>query len=93
MVFRSPTFHGSEPQVETDHSTRATLEEAVCNALGVAGGIDACDVVATVDGDEVFLDGFVGTVAEIERAAEVAQSVEGVRSVQNRILLSTGGRG
>lgn len=93
MVFRSPTFHGAEPQVETDHSTRAALEESVSNALGVAGGIDACDVVVTADGDEVFLDGVVGTVREIERATAVAKAVEGVRSVQNRILLSTGGRG
>jgi osmotically-inducible protein OsmY len=93
MVFKSGTFHGSEPQAETDHFTRASLEEAVSNALSVAGGIDASDLVVTADGPEIFLDGLVGTIAEIERASVVARSVDGVISVQNRIQLSTGGRG
>ena len=33
------------------------------------------------------LTGTVGTVGEIERATVVAKAVEGVHSVQNRILL------
>jgi osmotically-inducible protein OsmY len=33
------------------------------------------------------LSGTVGTVGEIERATAVAQAVEGVHVVQNRILL------
>ncbi|RWX04456.1 BON domain-containing protein, partial [Rhizobium hidalgonense] len=35
----------------------------------------------------IVLTGTVGTVGEIERATAVAMAVEGVHSVQNRILL------
>jgi osmotically-inducible protein OsmY len=93
MVFKAATFRGAEPQVETDHYTRASLEAAVSNALGVAGGIDASDVKVTATDEDVFLDGRVSTLEEIERATTVAQSVNGVHAVQNRILLSEGGRG
>ena len=93
MVFKAATFRGIEPQVETDHSTRASLEATVSNALGVAGGIDASDVTVTATDADIFLDGSVGTVEQIERATIVARSVEGVHAVRNRILLSEGGRG
>jgi osmotically-inducible protein OsmY len=93
MVFKAATFHGVEPEVETEHYTRALLEAAVSNVLAVAGGIDASEVNVTAVGDDIVLGGTVCTVAEIERATVVAQSVEGVRSVRNQILLGRQGNG
>jgi osmotically-inducible protein OsmY len=86
MVFKAATFHGIEPEIETEHHTRAVLEAAVANALAVAGGIDACDVEVRAKGQEITLDGMVATPGEIERASIVAKTVEGVRLVRNRIV-------
>jgi osmotically-inducible protein OsmY len=93
MVFKTATFRGTEPQVETDHSTRAKLETAVSDALGVAGGIDASEVIVTAKGEDVFLDGVVGTPQEIERATAVARAISGVHSVENRISVGPAGNG
>ncbi|EJC81552.1 putative periplasmic or secreted lipoprotein [Rhizobium leguminosarum bv. trifolii WSM2297] len=87
MVFKEQTFHGLEPEMEAEISNRASVEAAVANALAIAGGIDAADVEVTMENDQIVLTGTVGTVGEIERATAVAMAVEGVHSVQNRILL------
>jgi osmotically-inducible protein OsmY len=87
MVFKEQTFHGLEPEMEVEIANRASVEAAVANALAIAGGIDASDVEVTMENDQIFLSGTVGTVGEIERATAVAMAVEGVHSVQNRILL------
>ncbi|PDS79709.1 BON domain-containing protein [Rhizobium sp. L43] len=87
MVFKEQTFHGLEPEIETEIANHALLESAVANALAIAGGIDAADVEVTMEEDQVVLTGTVGTVGEIERATAVAKAVEGVHSVRNRILL------
>lgn len=87
MVFKEPTFHGLEPEMELEIANRASVEAAVANALAIAGGIDASDVEVTMENGQVLLSGTVGTVGEIERATAVASAVEGVNAVQNRILL------
>ncbi|MFS8146963.1 transporter [Rhizobium sp. R635] len=87
MVFKEPTFHGLEPEMELEIANRASVEAAVANALAIAGGIDASDVEVTMENGQVLLSGTVGTVGEIERATAVARAVEGVNAVQNRILL------
>ncbi|EJT03623.1 BON domain-containing protein [Rhizobium sp. CCGE 510] len=87
MVFKEQTFHGLEPEMEAEISNRASVETDVANALAIAGGIDASDVEVTMESDQIVLSGTVGTVGEIERATAVAKAVEGVHSVQNRILL------
>ena len=86
MVFKAASFHGEEPEVETQHSTRAVLESAVAHALAVAGSIDASDVAVRAAGNEITLDGSVATTGEIERATLVAQAVAGVGRVRNRIV-------
>ncbi|RUM24977.1 BON domain-containing protein [Rhizobium vallis] len=87
MVFKEQTFHGLEPEIDAEIANRASVEAAVANALAIAGGIDASDVEVTMDEGQIVLTGIVGTVGEIERATAVAKAVEGVQSVQNRILL------
>ena len=93
MVFKEQTFHGLEPEIDAEIANRASVEAAVANALAIAGGIDASDGEVTMDEGRIVLTGTVGTVGEIERATVVARAVEGVQSVQNRILLGGPGVG
>ena len=93
MVFKEHTFHGLEPEIDAEIANRASVEAAVANALAIAGGIDASGVEVTMDEGRIVLTGTVGTVGEIERATVVARAVEGVQSVQNRILLGGPGVG
>ncbi|MBB3137190.1 osmotically-inducible protein OsmY [Rhizobium pisi] len=93
MVFKEQTFHGLEPEIDAEIANRASVEAAVANALAIAGGIDASDVEVTMDEGRIVLTSTVGTVGEIERATVVARAVEGVQSVQNRILLGGPGVG
>ena len=87
MVFKPQTFHEVPPQVEMDNPTDATLEADVAEALGRAGLIDASRVGVTAAGAVVTLDGFVGSQFEVETAGEIAARVEGVRDVDNRLLV------
>ena len=75
MVFKQPTFYGEPFEPETGANQDAALEEAVANALAVAGGIDAADVKVTLEVREVVLTGMVATAAEIERATAVARAL------------------
>jgi osmotically-inducible protein OsmY len=93
MVLKAATFHGEEPEVETEHYTRASLEAAVANALATSGGINAWDIKVRSVGEEIVLDGSVATAEEIDRATEVVQSVEGVGAVRNQIVMGQHGNG
>ena len=87
MVFKPQTFHQVPPQVEIDNPTDATLEAEVAEALGRAGLIDASRVGVTAAGAVITLDGFVGSEFEVETAGEIAARVEGVKDVDNRLLI------
>ncbi|WP_018857742.1 BON domain-containing protein [Rhizobium sp. 42MFCr.1] len=88
MVFKQPTLYGEPFEPETGANQDAALEEAVANALAVAGGIDAADVKVTLEGREVVLTGMVATAAEIERATAVARALAGTRPVRNDIKVA-----
>ncbi|MCS0460873.1 MULTISPECIES: BON domain-containing protein [Rhizobium] len=87
MVFKQPTFFGEPFDPETGDED-ASLEEAVANALAVAGGIDAADVKVTVEDHAVVLTGVVATAPEIERATAVAQAIAGGKPVRNDIRVA-----
>jgi len=87
MVFKEATFHGRQPEIETEFVNHAALEIAAADALASAGDIDASDVQVTADDNDIVLTGTVSTVGEIERAAAIVRSVRGVHDVRNRILL------
>jgi osmotically-inducible protein OsmY len=93
MVLKAATFHGEAPEVENEYANRASLEAAVANALATSGGVDGWDIKVRSVGDEIVLDGSLGTTAEIERATEVARSVEGVGTVRNQIVVGQRGNG
>ncbi|MDL2406344.1 BON domain-containing protein [Rhizobium calliandrae] len=85
MVFKAATFHGVETKIESENARRSALESAVANALAVAGGLDASDVIVIAAGQEIRLHGMVATQQEVERATAVAEAVPGVRLVRNMI--------
>jgi osmotically-inducible protein OsmY len=87
MVSKPGTFFGTEPEVEVEDKTKATLEAAVAGALATSGGVDASDVHVTAEGNDIVLSGLVATRDEVERAADVAQAVVGVGSVTNQITV------
>ncbi|EJL57609.1 putative periplasmic or secreted lipoprotein [Rhizobium sp. CF122] len=88
MVFKQPTFFGEPYEPQTGADQDAALEEAVANALAVAGGIDAADVKVTLDDHAVVLTGIVATAPEIERATAVAQAIAGTTPVRNEIKIA-----
>jgi len=87
MVFKPQTFHEIPPQVEIDNPTDASLEADVAEALGRAGLVDASRVGVTATGAVITLDGFVGSRSEVETAGEIAARVDGVKDVDNRLLV------
>lgn len=90
MVFKPQTFHEIPPQAEMDDPTSSLLEADVAAALARAGTIDASRVEVTAADGTVTLQGFVGSLAEIDTAGEVAAGVEGVTVVDNRLLVEAG---
>ena len=90
MVFKPQTFHEIPPHAEMHDPTTAMLEAGVAEALARAGAIDASRVEVTAANGAITLQGFVSSLAEIETAGEVAESVAGVTVIDNRLLVETG---
>jgi len=90
MVFKPQTFHEFPPQAEMDDPTSSLLEADVAGALARAGAVDASRVEVTAARGTVTLEGFVGSLPEIDTAGEVAASVEGVTVIDNRLLVEAG---
>lgn len=85
MVFKPQTFHDRPPVAEFQDPTQATLEARVAEALARAASVDASQVAVTVVDGVVTLEGLVSASEEIDRVAEVALSVTGVATLQNRV--------
>ena len=62
----------------------------VRHALEDAGRIDAAGIDVVVSDGVVSLWGTAGSKAELQRAGEVAQRVDGVKSVDNRLVVVRG---
>jgi hyperosmotically inducible protein len=62
-----------------------TLTAKVKAALLAADGIQATDITVETQQGIVILTGKVGDTTQVQRAAEIAQGVEGVKSVDNRL--------
>lgn len=90
MVFKPQTFHEIPPQAEIDDPTDSLLETNVAGALARAGAVDASRVEVTAAQGTITLEGFVGSLSEIETAGEVAASVAGVKVIDNRLLVEAG---
>lgn len=53
---------------------------------------DGLNIDVEVDRNQVQLNGFVDSQAQIDRAGEIARSISGVASVQNNLQVSDGGK-
>ncbi|PPD15775.1 MAG: transporter [Methylobacterium sp.] len=85
MVFKDARFHGEKraqmlPVV-------AVTEARVATLLASAPDLDGSSITVTAMDDGIVLAGFVTSEGELRRAAELAQAVEGVAFVDNRIAL------
>ncbi|WP_082519777.1 hypothetical protein [Rhizobium sp. Root1220] len=63
-------------------STRASVESALCSAHEIEAG----EIVVTVLGPYVILEGFVRRKGDVERANQIAENIVGKGYVQSRIL-------
>ena len=79
--------HRSTGEVMDDTSI-ATRTKA---ALLKDADIDGFNIDVAVDRDRVQLNGFVDTPAQVKRAGEIAESISGVASVKNNLLVTVGG--
>ncbi|MGF6771857.1 hyperosmotically inducible protein [Paraburkholderia sp. GAS199] len=69
------------------------LGKSVRRALSKAPGFDVSGVFVRARGGAVTLSGSVKSGAQIQQAQDVAQSVQGVQSVTNKLTLFHGGNG
>lgn len=90
MVMQTRNFHGLKPESDIETPNAAELEERVAIALAGDGSVDPSDIVVVdVDGD-IYLRGTVSSSIEVARAADVARSIEGVKSVVNELAIVIG---
>lgn len=90
MVFKPQTFHDIPPQSEIDDPTSSHVEADVAEALARTGALDASRVEVTAANGAITLQGFVTSSREIDAATEVARCVEGVKVVNNKLMVETG---
>ena len=80
-----PAFTGHEESVRQGHSDAAT-RASVESALHAAGDIEAADIIVSISGAYVVLEGFVRRRGDVERAVEIAESIVGRGHVRGRLL-------
>lgn len=81
--------YGRGPRGYTRSDDR--IKEDVCDRLTDDWRVDASDIGISVNQSEVTLDGTVGSREERRRAEDLAESVSGVRHVQNNLRVAQGG--
>ena len=74
-------------------AANAALAAKVKTALGTRKGINAGDIDANAKDGVVTLKGDVNSQAEADTAVEVAQQTEGVKSVNNQLMVRVPARG
>jgi osmotically-inducible protein OsmY len=90
MATQERTFHGLEPQSDIETPNGAVLETRVADALANSGNLSPADItVVDVDGT-IYLRGMVSSQVEVDRAADVAISIQGVKSIVNDLTVEAG---
>jgi hypothetical protein len=67
------------------HRSENRIREDVCDRLTDDERIDASDIRVQIDSDTVILSGTVRSREEKRRAEDLAESITGVRDVENRL--------
>jgi hyperosmotically inducible protein len=87
---------GTDSSAASDPGTmKATVEDTTVTAkvkaaLLATDGIQATDISVETQQGVVILTGKVADASQARRAAEIAQGVEGVRAVDNRLTTAAG---
>ena len=68
--------------------SKERIHEDVCDRLTYDDRLDASEIDVKVDENEVILSGTVTTREEKRRAEDIAESIPGVRNVQNRLRIA-----
>lgn len=79
-----------EPEIPLSDVPVHALAGAVRNALAVRAEVDASEIVVDAVGDAVLLTGAVNSLQEKVSAGRIAASAQGVKSVENDIVVSPG---
>jgi hypothetical protein len=69
------------------------IREDVCDCLTEAADVDASDIEVTVERGLVTLSGTVDNRAAKRRAEDIAETIRGVKDVENRLRLKTASEG
>jgi hyperosmotically inducible protein len=89
LVLLATAGAGAWAQSQGEQDATLLKEIEIQDALLEKGGAGAVGIRVTVDGNKAILTGEVGTRAAQELAEEVALSVQGIKSVDNRLKLAT----
>ncbi len=94
LLMSAITVYADAP---TPESTGAYLDDAAVTAKVKAAlvedkAVSAAHISVTTDKGTVKLSGLVDNQAEIDRAAQLASQVQGVKAVRNNIALKPAGR-
>lgn len=90
MVTQERTFHGQEPQSDIETPNGAVLEMRVADALANSGNLSPADIAVIDVSGTIYLRGMVSSQVEVDRARDVALSIDGVKSVVNEIIVDAG---
>ena len=85
--FERPSYRGRGPKNYQRSDER--IREDVCERLTADDDIDASDLEVTVAAGVVTLSGEVDHRHDKRRAEDIAESVRGVRDVENHIRIAT----
>jgi osmotically-inducible protein OsmY len=83
---RRPSYRGRGPKNYQRSDDR--IREDVCERLEMDDYVDASDLEVSVNGGTVVLSGSINERNAKRRAADIAESVSGVRDVENRIRIA-----
>lgn len=82
-------MEASERQQATKRE--AQIADVISNRLARSGSLAGTQIVVTVDNSTATLKGEVGSQQEKERAAQIARSTSGIRTVDNQLDVNTAG--
>lgn len=83
-----PSFHGKGPKGYTRSDER--IREEICERLS-EGYLDASDIEVSVQDGEVTLTGSIADRRTKRLAEELADGIRGVKDIENRLKLRSGG--
>jgi osmotically-inducible protein OsmY len=72
------------------HRSTERIREDVCDRLSEDDRLDASDIEVQIQDDEVILTGSVHSREDKRRAEDLAESISGVRNVENRLRVNRG---